>query len=78
MNNRIYLINSKSCLFYNIKKGLIRINCPFVVLCIFEISDFKIGDKLNVDSVGATKNNNIVYVILSKPYPHKYFILILD
>ena len=78
MNKRIHLINSKSCLFYNRKKGLIRVNCPFIVLCIIEISDFKIGDRLNVDSVSSTINNKIVYIILSKPYPHKYFILTLD
>ncbi len=78
MKKDIYIINSKSCLFFNSKKGLIRINCPFKVICIIEITEFKKGEKLIVERVSTDKYNSILFTINSNLYLHKYFILHLD
>ena len=73
MKRDIYIVSSGNCLFHNSKRGIIRIYCPFKVICIIQVSNFKIGDELMVERVCSADNNKIIYIIQSKAYFHSYF-----
>ena len=70
----IYL--STSSILVSTSKGLIRLNCPFTVVCITEdLEEIKMDEKLEVTSVHSTSNEPLLYEILDKKYAYYLFMI---
>jgi hypothetical protein len=61
-----------SCLFLT-KYKLVRVGCPFKVICIVAVEGFMEGDILVVDEVLRGSSNTLIYCINDRYYPHFHF-----
>src|SRR5688500_12928838 len=64
--------DDQSCLFLNSFR-LIRVNCPFQVICICTVIGFRTGDKVKVEKVLEGSDSTLLYQIHGKLYSHYYF-----
>lgn len=68
-------ISPNSLLILNKSGKLQRLFVPFIVICVAEIQEIKIGEKLEVTAVISTKRVAIVYIIQGRPYAHYFFVV---
>ncbi len=67
-----YVDDEGSCLFLT-KYKLVRVTCPFKVVCIEAVGDLKVGDSVDVEEVLRGASNTITYCIKDRYYPHSHF-----
>ena len=74
MKSTVY-IDNKSVLVIT-EHGLRRISCPFLIIVIIDINNFKIGDRLTVVNVAGTQKIKLLYCINGLYFSHHYFVII--
>jgi hypothetical protein len=56
---------------------LVRINCPFQVVCLYDIDKYNVGQKLTVLQVKMDNNFILVYIIESTAYHYFNFYILI-
>lgn len=81
-NNFFQLINrytnNDSCLFITTSNKIVRVHCPFRVVCCETTSVHKQGYAYIVTKVFSTDGHSILYKIGDDVHPHRHFKLILS
>ncbi len=57
---------------------IVRLLCPFRVLCVQTIGDISLNSFPTVEEVKMTEKDHLVYVINGRAYYHKYFRILLE
>lgn len=75
--NKISVLDPFSILVINKNGLLLRLHCPFTVICVNDFELLKKGNYLVVDMVSEAPTNKIHYGINGKYYEHSLFELIV-
>lgn len=57
-------------------EGLVRLNCPFMVMCIVPVDLYKEEDILQVQRVKVSSDMKLLYIIHNKGYSYIHFLII--
>lgn len=68
--------NNDSCLFITVSSRIVRVHCPFRVVCCEATSVHKEGSVYLVTKVFSTDGCSILYKIGDECYPHRHFKMI--
>lgn len=66
-----------SLLVHTEKQGLVRVHCPFEVVCGLETGPFTVGDRLTVEKVRLATDLTLLYEIEGRCYPYFSFAILL-